>query len=375
LNLVLPSLSATDAIGGVHTALDLIQSLGVSLRKALPLDIRFIVDLPPSPDDNLIWNLAGFKNNGSGTTEIFCPYDNGYCVPTRRADIFMTFNWWTNINIRPVLREQAQFYSAPQYPRLYLIQDYEPQFYSFSAAHLYSLSAYGPEKEVWGVFNSSFLRDYFQAQGNRVAQSFIFEPKLPGAMKPYWKAKADVTKEKIVLVYARPSVERNCYSIIQASLERLFERYPSLQSWRVLSVGSTHPKINLGNNRAVECLGKLSLVDYAKILQKSAVGLSLMASPHPSYPPLEMAHFGLLTITNSYANKDLSVCHPNISSLSDVAPHVVAEKLAELCAKFEEAPRSAADQNSIWKSYLSSTPFDCLDELTSRMSGLFIGAR
>lgn len=35
-------------------------------------------------------------------------------------------------------------------------------------------------------------------------------------------------------------------------------------------------------------------------------GISLMSSPHPSYPPLEMSVFGIKVITNNYSNKDLS---------------------------------------------------------------------
>ena len=72
-------------------------------------------------------------------------------------------------------------------------------------------------------------------------------------------------------------------------------------------------------------LGKLSLTDYAELLRRTAVGLSLMASPHPSYPPLEMAHFGVRTVTNSYTCKDLSKSHANILSLPDVSAERIAE--------------------------------------------------
>ena len=41
----------------------------------------------------------------------------------------------------------------------------------------------------------------------------------------------------------------------------------------------------------------------------SAIGISLMVSPHPSYPPLEMAHLGMLVLTNGFGAKDLSTWH------------------------------------------------------------------
>ena len=56
----------------------------------------------------------------------------------------------------------------------------------------------------------------------------------------------------------------------------------------------------------MEIGGKASLDEYADHLNRAAVGVSLMVSPHPSYPPLEMAEAGVLAITNNYGSKDLS---------------------------------------------------------------------
>jgi hypothetical protein len=39
-----------------------------------------------------------------------------------------------------------------------------------------------------------------------------------------------------------------------------------------------------------------------------------MLSPHPSYPPLEMAEAGMRVVANAFENKDLSRLHENISS-------------------------------------------------------------
>jgi hypothetical protein len=43
------------------------------------------------------------------------------------------------------------------------------------------------------------------------------------------------------------------------------------------------------------------------------VGLSLMYTPHPSYPPLDLAASGAVVVTNKFANKtDLSQYSSNI---------------------------------------------------------------
>ena len=119
----------------------------------------------------------------------------------------------------------------------------------------------------------------------------------------------------------------------------------------------------------MKSLGKLSLEDYAKMLRTSAVGLSLMASPHPSYPPLEMSHFGLRTITNSYANKDLSTSHPNILSIEDVAPDTIADALAQACHGFEADPDRGWLASSYRPSFLNPDPFPFLDEIAEFLTG------
>ena len=83
--------------------------------------------------------------------------------------------------------------------------------------------------------------------------------------------------------------------------------------------------------------GKLSLEEYGGILLESAIGISLMISPHPSYPPLEMAAFDLAVITNKFFNKDLSEYHDNLISLENINPENIALVLADLCSKFEDA--------------------------------------
>lgn len=67
-------------------------------------------------------------------------------------------------------------------------------------------------------------------------------------------------------------------------------------------------------------VGKLSLEDYSETLNKTAIGISLMESPHPSYPPLEMASAGCITITNGYYNKNLALRSPNILSIKSITP-------------------------------------------------------
>jgi len=82
-----------------------------------------------------------------------------------------------------------------------------------------------------------------------------------------------------------------------------------------------------------------------------------MLSPHPSYPPLEMAHSGILTITNSFAEKNLSSWHDNIYSLSRLAPEELAKAIETCVRRFEE------DETVGWKA-ASKMPLYLRDDQT-----------
>ena len=61
---------------------------------------------------------------------------------------------------------------------------------------------------------------------------------------------------------------------------------------------------------------------YWATLNQYDIGLSLMLSPHPSYPPLEMAASGLITVTNNFANKDLSILSDNFVTCEPSAEYI-----------------------------------------------------
>ena len=104
----------------------------------------------------------------------------------------------------------------------------------------------------------------------------------------------------------------------------------------MLSAGEYHEPIPLGNNMALKSVGKLSIENYAQLLLDSYAGVSLMVSPHPSYPPLEMSVFGVKVITNVYHNKDLSTFNQNIITLKQVNFDSASQKLKEICDNYCE---------------------------------------
>jgi len=61
----------------------------------------------------------------------------------------------------------------------------------------------------------------------------------------------------------------------------------------------------------------------------------LMVSPHPSYPPLEMAAFGMGVVTNRYDNKRLDETMANVVSLESMTPESISAALTAQIDAYE----------------------------------------
>ncbi len=364
LSLVIPSVSPATAFGGILTGIEIVLQIGALAG----VEIRIIVDhFDGCPEPNVVESCARRLGLRPTAIEILPRTEWVPRIPVRAGEVFCTFDCWTTFNTLPLLQEQSRVFGGAPRPYIYIIQEYEPLFYPMSSTHMLARAAFETDWPCWGVFNSSELYAFFTTQGHRLERSFVFEPKISGSLRPFLNGEAPV-KERRILVYGRPSIPRNCFPAVTKGLACWAERHPEFAGWTVVSAGLRHAPITFAPGRAMNSLGKLALEDYAMLLRGSAVGLSLMASPHPSYPPLEMAHFGIRTVTNRYANKDLSDSHANILSIRDVSPATIADGLARACRAFEADPGAAWRAPSYRPSFLEAGSFGFLDELAHALN-------
>lgn len=96
----------------------------------------------------------------------------------------------------------------------------------------------------------------------------------------------------------------------------------------MLSAGERHKDIALGSGIELRSIGKVCLEEYASQLAECSIGLSLMLSPHPSYPPLEMAKFGMDVITNKY-----SIISSSLFSVESLNPNEIASQMINSCER------------------------------------------
>ena len=354
INLILPAVSAQTEFGGVSTGLNFFADLAVRLAE-VGAEARIITEKALGDAGQVL-----AKYPGLAACETLALGDANNTLPTRRTDIFIVFNWWTSLNVEPVLAAQAAHFDQKPHPKLYLIQEYEPHFYPFSAAHLLAREAMGASWPLWAVFNTHEIYDFWQAQGHRAEKTYVFEPRMNAAIRPFLDNLDVADKTRTLLVYGRPQVARNAFFLVRKGLEHWARAHGAAHpDWRIVSAGMKHADIALGGGHHLRSLGKLSLEDYGRLLRETAVGLSLMSSPHPSYPPLEMAHFGVRVLTNAYANKRPSERHENLIALRSIQPKAVAEGLEAAIAGFEADPAKGLKARSHMLDYLGEDRVDC----------------
>jgi hypothetical protein len=88
-----------------------------------------------------------------------------------------------------------------------------------------------------------------------------------------------------------------------------------------------------------------------------------MASPHPSYPPLEMAHFGALTISNAFDCKSISEWHENLIETRLTNPDEIAQDLINICTHFSNDETVGMRGRGLKPHYVNELAPDVLQEL------------
>lgn len=368
LNLLVPSIQADVVFGGVQTALDLFEAIGASWPRTRIVTLGEL-------DASVARRTVGYVkidavDDPDAPRQLVSIAGEGASLAVGAGDVFVATFWTTaEFAIRIAAWQAATLGASPG--RLgYLIQDFEPGFYPWSANHLLSLATYASPVPTIAIFNTAILRGYFHDAGLTFAHEFAFEPRLPDGLRAVLARPPDRPRERRIVLYGRPRTPRNAFPLLVDALREWRSREPEASDWTVVSVGQQHPDIDLGGGTVVRSLGKLDLHDYGQLLRSSSVGLSFMISPHPSYPPLEMAHFGMLVLTNRFAGKDLSTWHSNITATDDVSIDGVAAALAVLCRRAEADPGLGDRGTSSVRDYLSDEPqFPFAAEVAALLGG------
>src|SRR5690606_38065330 len=102
----------------------------------------------------------------------------------------------------------------------------------------------------------------------------------------------------------RPNHPRNLFFRGLSIIDEALVRGIIGPNWEIIFAGSDDMfNIVFSNGRRPKILGKLDWREYASFLSEIDLGLCLMFTPHPSYPPLDIASSGGVVLSNNYKNK------------------------------------------------------------------------
>lgn len=333
INIMVPTLYKENVFGGIATALKFFDSFtDKEIYK------RIIVTETPVRKEDIVkypeYEIVAMESHSDSKYQVVSISDRGNkTLEVTENDIFIATAWWTAYTISPVIEWQNENYKKNN-SLIYFIQDYEPYFYPWSSKCVYSEYTYHLPINTIAVFNSIELKTFFNNNNYSFYKEYYFGPILNDALKEKLLTLKNVPRKKKIIVYGRPSVARNAFEIIVDSLIITFKNRNDINDWEFISVGEQHEPVIIGGNNNLKSIGKLTLEDYAKLMNEAYIGISLMISPHPSYPPLEMSTFGVKTITNCYANKDMSYFNDNIISVKNCDPMTISKELKKLCDNF-----------------------------------------
>ena len=303
LNVFLPSTRVEHNSGGPNT----MYLLGSYLAQA-GVPLRFVAVTAPAGDDNdpirnHMANLSGISREHIDKIEFADATDRNQVLSFAENDMFFATAWWTAQMIKyllPRFRQRSFFY---------LIQDYEPNLHTVSYNSAMAFETYF--MDYFPVVNSRLLFDYFLNEkiGRFADEDFSrsgcwFDPSVDRTMY-YPRPRADNRKRRL-LFYARPDAPRNLAEFGLAALTLLIrEGDIKPEEWdlhtTMIGVGGHCRPISLSQDGSF-MLNPLPLHElsvWAAEMRQTDVLLSLIWSPHTSYPPLEAAASGAVVATNT----------------------------------------------------------------------------
>ena len=355
VTLVLPTLRKTKVFGGINTAISFFNLL----VERLGADGRVLILNDESGNTKWQYAIPGYGENSEEKKIAYLPLMEK--VDVREKEYVILTSWRTAFTFLPLVTWKKEVCGDDRFKMLYLIQDFEPGFFPWSTEYAIADLTYTQQKDsIVAIINSKELHDYMKKHGYEFGTMMYFCPVLNSNLrKELLTGSVQEKRKKQILIYGRPSESRNAFEIIRYALQEWSKKYSDAENWTIISLGEEFADKKLPNN-VIRVKGKVGLKEYAEIMKETYAGISLMVSPHPSYPPLEMSTFGVRTITNCYENKDLGGFNKNIISLKTCDPDVITDTLVKICEEYD----TFVSEYDLKPEYMENDSFErCISEI------------
>lgn len=303
LSVVTDSVGTGSLFGGVGTAL----VLSALLANRMGATLRLITRNDP-PDTSAVGRVLAANGVTLETPleAVFAPPSGGRELPLSDDDFFLSTSWWTTRALLSRVRRDRL---------AYLLQEDERMFYP----HGDDRSLCGQTMSEPGLMiavNSRLLFDHLtdgpEPIPDLAGRAAWFEPAFPAAGRTIAPPRGNGRRK--LFFYARPNNLRNLF---HAGLEAIGNAiaagtlHPA--EWDIHLVGKDVPDLIFPRGVRPSRAEGLTWDDYHGLIASMDAGIALMDTPHPSYPPLDLAAHGAAVLTNTHGLKtDLSGYSRNI---------------------------------------------------------------
>ncbi len=328
VNVITDSINAGSLFGGVGTALIL------SSLRAIETDATLrIVTRTEAPDPNGIHRVLS-TNGITLHTDPELTF-----VPVRGSDVFLdihdsdefiTTSWWVTCStLRSIAPERVT----------YLLQEDERMFYPHGDDWIRCAETLG-RSDIRFLINTRLLYEHFVDEGfeNIAKRGTWFEPAFPSSV--FYPAPRVSGSKRRLCFYARPNNLRNLFFRgIELINEALLRGIIEPEEWEIVFVGRDIPRLSLACGCEPQLLGTMGWDEYAAFLRTVDLGIYLMCTPHPSYPPLDLAASGGVVLTNRFGSKtSLSGYSKNIV-LADLRMESLLDGLSDALLLIHDSER------------------------------------
>lgn len=292
VTMVTDSINSGSLFGGVGTAMVfsalLAKRLDASLRilttdqRGEPTNFRKVMDVQNIPWEGEVEFI--YSNVSEGSRQVDCG----------SGDLFLTTSWWATHSMKK---------SVPSEQIVYLIQEDERMFYPYGDEHLLCTETIS-DRNLRYVVNSRLLFDHLISEGFDAIGSggTWFEPAFP--REHYFFEDKQLGRKLQFFFYARPYNARNLfYRGLDAIDQSIARDILNPEDWDFNFAGKDLNSITLSSGVAPRLLQNLDWEAYTREVRGMDLGLSLMYTPHPSYPPLDLAACGAVAVTNRFGRK------------------------------------------------------------------------
>ncbi|MFW5488403.1 MAG: hypothetical protein ACNI3A_08330 [Desulfovibrio sp.] len=300
VTMVTDSVSPGSLFGGVGTAI-ILSALLAEKRSAR---LRIITRQGPAHPVGVSQVLKAYKLELRNEPQFtYAPDFGSSPVDRQEGELFVTTSWWTTV---------STLAGVPAQDILYLLQEDERMFYP-EGDERQLCRALLERDDIDVVVNTKLLYDHLVETGlpHLREKGMWFEPSFPSSL--FFPRPTESETKRNLVFYARPNNLRNMFYMGAGVLDEAVRRgILDLDKWEIILLGRDIPNMRIGGVEPQQYTN-LPWQEYAKLAGQMDAGLCLMATPHPSYPPLDLAASGAVVLTNRYGKKqDLSAYSPNI---------------------------------------------------------------